>query len=1193
MKLYSYLILILFLSKSIFSQNPPQNILVNGGFENGFNRWSPSALLDSSIKYSGNFSARFSNSIGMINQQVNVQPNTNYKVTFWIYLQNNFSGNDWGGALCEVFNYNWNSLGSSIFINPENRSKNKWHQFAIDFNSGNATTVILSIGFFGGSGWNASFNIDDVKLFRKNEINLLPVLTEFSVNPTSGTAPLTVNMSLSGYDVDGAVEGYSFQISDGAYYEDEQAAHTFYSAGSYTITALLRDDDGGITTASQLITVSGNQNYQILLTSPFQGNYFETDLSELTIEGTVTSAPIELLWFNEKNNQSGFASLNGNNFSFLLPLKFGKNEVTIQSKLSNQIFFKKEFTVFRKTANYSGPILGSVNFSSQQVGTFEKLEIEFELNTIADNYWFPYEENLPSNLNSGKGITVECIFTKGSKTIVFPAFYDIPYQRFNNFLLPEGRFIWKVRASFDEPGEYSVTLVATDSLGTKTYQLGNVQVTESDNKGYLKVCDNNNKYFEYSTGEAFYGLGFNDGTDTPQKVDLKIDTYSDNGINLLRIWLNSISQFSDPWCAWTTHHQMVNNGYMNPPLYRFNRRYKSGDFSIRIASPAIPDVNTPAVFRGFYDGGTNIKPNTNYRITFRYKLENVTGSGGFSVKLSGWAGTDIVNPNVGNRIYGPISGSTDWIIGTANYTSGNNETELPFLYFVLEGNVSGEAYIDMVLLQEVFPNGSLSENIMSKWSANPHYYFDPIKPRYFDYLINKATNRNVHYKVVILEKDDYILNHIDPSGYPSNTNGNFDAPEGSKIRKLYEYYWRNIIARWGFSDAIHSYELVNEGAPASYFNLVNSFADYFNSHSPYQKLTTTSFWSEWVPEYWSSSNSDYGDVHAYAMTTGFINSGNFLGEVYNREQMKNDPAALAYIYSKHIGNDPQRNKPVIIGETDFDMPGNQAPDPLLALDTQGIWLRGYLWGHLNDGGVSGLFWDPVNLRNNNLYFVYKPVSRFFEQIPFNRFTFKDAQVQISNSNLQGWGISDITCQMIFYYVRHKDFTWRKVLNQGLPSSQLSNLIFQKVAPGDYSVKIFDTNTGEPLSTYLMNVGSDSLLVINNIQVNNDVAVSVVNTNIQSSDEEKNNIPSEFTLYQNFPNPFNSQTKIVFDLPEAGDVEINIYGILGDLIESVQLKNLARGRNVYNFSASYLSSGIYFVNVVYNKIKFTKKIMLLK
>lgn len=1180
-----------FLINSAFAQI--QNLILNGGFEDNFNNWSSPAILENTIKYSGNHSAKFTNAQGMIRQVVDVEPNTDYKTTFWIYLDPAFSGNDWGGALVEITDYNWNPIGSSDFITPLSRPTGRWHAFAVHFNSGNSSSVRLSAGYFGGAGWNAAFYVDEIKLFKKEPINLKPIITSFNVDPLTGNAPLTVNMSIAGNDEDGIVEGYYFQTSDGSYYEGETAAHTFYHQGNFNVTGIIKDDDNEYTSSTISIIVTGSQQPEIQITSPFSGNYFETDLSEILIEGNVSGSFSELVWYNEKNYQSGNPQLSSNNFAFTLPLTPGNNDVILQAKLSDNTFIQKHFTVYRYINSYAGPEVSNITFSSNNVNTFEKVEIEFELNTIADNYWFPYEQNLPPNLNTGNGVSVDCIFSNGAKTISFPAFYDMSYERFNDYLLPVGKCKWKVRASFDEIGQYSVSLRATDSVGTKQYSIGNINVTSSDNKGFIKVSEQNNKYFEYLDGSAFFGMGFNDGTDLPVSTEEKVSTYSENGINLLRVWLSSQSQFSDPWCAWATHHQMTNNGYMNPPLYGFNKKYKNGDFSIRIAAPVIDNVNTPAVFRGFSDGATFIKPNTGYRFTMRVKLENVNGSsGGFSIKLAGWGGTEITNLNVGERIYGPITGSTDWILAIADYTSGNTETRLPNVYSVLEGNVTGEVFIDMITLQEIYSDGSLSDNIMSKWSTNPHYYMDPIRPMYFDYLIDQATNKNVHFKVVILEKDDYLLNRFDASGFPTNYNGNFNAPEGSKVRKLYEYYWRNLIARWGYSDAIHSYELVNEGAPGSYYELVNDFSDYFDQHSPYHTLTSTSFWASWVPEYWNTSGSDYGDVHAYAMTTGFLDNGNFLNQNYNREQMKNDPAALSYIYSKYIGSDPLRNKPIIIGETDFDTPGNQSPDPDLTLDTEGLWLRGYLWGHLNDGGVTGLFWNPANLRDNDLYHVYKPFSRFVSNIPFNKYNFKDADVNISNSNVRGWGISDQTGNQVYFYSSHKDYYWRKVLDSGLPQTVSSDFTFRKINPGPYKITIFDTNTGEEVYILTQTVGSDSLLTLSNVLINHDAAISLVNTDVVKANDEIK-IPNEFTLFQNYPNPFNPATTIKYQISSNSYVSLKVFDILGKEIATLVNEEKPMGTYEVEFNARKFTSGVYFYQLKAGHYHETKKMILLK
>jgi len=1180
---YAIIILIL-LNEKLFYAQLQNNLLKNGGFEQGFLNWDNQAILDSTIYFSGKYSARFKNSTGLINQIVYVEPYAEYKVSFWVYLDSSFSGNDWGGASVSITDYFWNYLGGSIYINPDNRSKEKWHPIIFKFNSGSSNIVRLSAGFFGGNGWKANFNLDEIKLFKKNLQNIKPKIVSFQANPTQGTAPLSVDITLSGSDDDGIIEGHYLEISDGSYYEGDNVKHIFYLQGVYKIKAILKDDDNDVAIDEKIILVESEQNNNLNLSinAPFTGYYYETSHEDINIQGTITGQIQTIFWFNEKNHQNGFANIEANNFSFKLPLSYGKNFLILQAKLFNNSYYKKEYLIFRKSENYSGPELVNYSILSRNIKTFEKFEIHFELNTIADNNWFPYEDNLPPNLNTGKGVTVEGIFTKGNKKLVFPAFYDMPYERQGNNLLPLGYYIWKIRASFDEPGEYEIQIRAADSLGEKNYSLGKIFIEKSSkNKGFLKVSKYNDKYFEFTNGNSFFPLGFNDGVDKADLTDQKIRVYSENGINMLRVWLSSISQFSDPWCSWSTHHKMEDNGYMNPPLYRFNRKYKNGDFSVRIAAPAIPNINTPAAFRGFYDGGNIVKPNTNYRVTLRVKLENVVAKeGGFSVKISGWAGEDIVKINSGNRIIGPLTGSTDWILLSGEYKTKYDETELPFLYVVLEGDAKGEVYIDMILLQEIFANGKLSANIISKWSSNPHLYFDPIKCRYFDYFVDKATNNGVYLKTVILEKNDYILNRIDASGMPSSQNGNFDAPKNSKLRRLYEYYWRNLIARWGYSDAIHSWELVNEGAPGSYKELTDEFSDYFDKNSPHKHMTTTSFWALWLPEYWSKSKSDYADVHSYVNSTGFIDTATFLGIHYNRTKMQNDPAAMINIYSKFIGNDTLRNKPVIIGEIDLDTPEGINPDPALSADHRGIWLKGFLWGHLNSGGAAGLLWDPVNIREKNLFHIYKSVSNFFSQIKFNKYKFKEPNITISNLNIQGWGISDLEGKQIYFYARHKNFYWRNILDNGLPSAQLSNFNIKDLIPGNYVIKIYNPDDLSLIDSLFINLEQDNLY-LRNVYIDDHILISAVNASLLNFDNNVN-IKKDFILYQNYPNPFNSQTNIAFELPEQGEVIIKIYNSIGQLLENIFLKNLSKGKNVHVYSPNNLKSGVYLAKVVYKK-----------
>jgi len=85
--------------------------------------------------------------------------------------------------------------------------------------------------------------------------------------------------------------------------------------------------------------------------------------------------------------------------------------------------------------------------------------------------------------------------------------------------------------------------------------------------------------------------------------------------------------------------------------------------------------------------------------------------------------------------------------------------------------------------------------------------------------------------------------------------------------------------------------------------------------------------------------------------------------------------------------------------------------------------------------------------------------------------------------------------------------------------------------------------------------------------------------LSSVDEEKEKIPSNFTLSQNYPNTFNPRTTIAFDLPEESHVTLTIYDVMGREIVRLLNENQPAGfRHVVwdgkDKSGQTVSSGIY-------------------
>lgn len=89
------------------------------------------------------------------------------------------------------------------------------------------------------------------------------------------------------------------------------------------------------------------------------------------------------------------------------------------------------------------------------------------------------------------------------------------------------------------------------------------------------------------------------------------------------------------------------------------------------------------------------------------------------------------------------------------------------------------------------------------------------------------------------------------------------------------------------------------------------------------------------------------------------------------------------------------------------------------------------------------------------------------------------------------------------------------------------------------------------------------------------------------------LPEEFSLYQNFPNPFNPETKIKFDLKKNGYVNLKIFDISGKEIRKIIDGEMQAGSYVYNFNASNLPTGVYFYNIHTNGYSETRKMMVVK
>jgi len=98
-------------------------------------------------------------------------------------------------------------------------------------------------------------------------------------------------------------------------------------------------------------------------------------------------------------------------------------------------------------------------------------------------------------------------------------------------------------------------------------------------------------------------------------------------------------------------------------------------------------------------------------------------------------------------------------------------------------------------------------------------------------------------------------------------------------------------------------------------------------------------------------------------------------------------------------------------------------------------------------------------------------------------------------------------------------------------------------------------------------------------------------------------PVKFQVFQNFPNPFNPETWIPFQIPEATDVTVKIYNVFGQAVRTIDLgqkevgRYLSKDESIHwdgrNQNGELVPSGVYFYQFRAGKFMAMKKMLLVK
>lgn len=158
------------------------------------------------------------------------------------------------------------------------------------------------------------------------------------------------------------------------------------------------------------------------------------------------------------------------------------------------------------------------------------------------------------------------------------------------------------------------------------------------------------------------------------------------------------------------------------------------------------------------------------------------------------------------------------------------------------------------------------------------------------------------------------------------------------------------------------------------------------------------------------------------------------------------------------------------------------------------------------------------------------------------------------------------------------------------SGTVAKLYF-KISPdaGQLDIVPFEAKQPDHFLAWYYNDESTGEILVKSVQP------EVVNTSFRPGGQA---VPDVYGLSQNTPNPFNPVTKVDYSLPQAGDVKLTVFNILGQNV--LDLVNDYQEAGTYSVvwdgkdaSGKPVSSGIYFYQIKTGDYEKTRKMMLLK
>ena len=168
-----------------------------------------------------------------------------------------------------------------------------------------------------------------------------------------------------------------------------------------------------------------------------------------------------------------------------------------------------------------------------------------------------------------------------------------------------------------------------------------------------------------------------------------------------------------------------------------------------------------------------------------------------------------------------------------------------------------------------------------------------------------------------------------------------------------------------------------------------------------------------------------------------------------------------------------------------------------------------------------------------------------------------------------------------------DSTW-------LGTSLIDSLGHADSIPGDLTCWTFETNFDAGATVYY-----HIKLIRDELESNWSDVASFTPLPVDVDDDDEGSLrPITFALHPNYPNPFNPETQIAFDLPRRSQVLLRVFNIKGELVRTLHNSVLGSGSHVVVWDGrdrrgKPVASGVYVYQLKAAESMMSRKMVLLR